>query len=99
MNIKIHSAGFTADQKLVGFIQDKMQRLGTFYDKIIDVDVFLKLDCHAKIRDKVVEVRTNVPGSTLFAENTAMSFENATVDVFETVKKQLSKKKELSKGF
>lgn len=48
MNRKIQADGFVADLKLVEFIEAKTDKLITFYDKIIDIDVKLKTDSHQK---------------------------------------------------
>ncbi|MFC2468555.1 MAG: HPF/RaiA family ribosome-associated protein, partial [Capnocytophaga endodontalis] len=44
MKVNLHNVGFTVDQKLVDFIQKKMDKLDLFYDRVIDADVYLKLD-------------------------------------------------------
>ena len=54
MNVNIHAAGFKADQKLTNFINEKVGKIEQFHDKIIDVDVYLKLDTHSKVKDKIV---------------------------------------------
>ena len=43
MSIQIQAIQFTAGQQLVDFIDKKMGRLNTYYDKIIDTEVFLSL--------------------------------------------------------
>ena len=44
MNVNIQTVHFDADVKLVEYVKSKSQKIGTFNDKIIKVDVFLKLD-------------------------------------------------------
>ncbi len=97
MTIQVHTSGFTADEKLVQFIETKLSKLGKFYDKIMEIDVYLKLESHSKIKDKTIEIRTHIPGDTLFAIEKAMSFESAINYVFEIAKSQLKKKKEKTK--
>ena len=41
MKIKIHSIHFDADQKLVDFVQEKVDKLDHFFDKIITWKCFL----------------------------------------------------------
>ena len=54
MNVNIQTVHFDADEKLVEFVNRKLAKLPTFHDKILKVDVFLKLDnvVH-NIKDKV----------------------------------------------
>ena len=61
MNVNIQTVHFDADSKLVKHINQKMGKLNTFHDRIIKVDVFLKLDnvVH-KIKDKIAEIRIQI---------------------------------------
>ena len=68
MKLKIHSIHFDADQKLVDFVQEKVDKLDHFFDKIIDGEVFLRLDKASNNENKIAEIRLNVPGSNLFAK-------------------------------
>ena len=42
MKLQMHSIHFDADVKLLDFIQKKVDKLETFYDRIIDGEVFLR---------------------------------------------------------
>ena len=48
--------------KLVEYVTNKLEKIATFHDRIIKVDVFLKLDnvVH-NIKDKIAEIRVHVP--------------------------------------
>ena len=78
MNINIESIHFTADQKLLDYIDAKINKLGQFFDKIIDVDVKLRLENSGQIKDKIVDLKINVPGETLFISESNKTFEAAT---------------------
>lgn len=95
MNKKIQADGFVVDQKLVEFIDAKLDKLPTFFDKIIDIDVKLSLDSHQKVKDKTIHILCHIPQSKLFAEATAKTFEEATDNVLDDIKRQLKRKKEL----
>ena len=97
MNIQFHPSGFAASEQLKEFIEKKIEKLETFFDKIIDADVYLKLESHQQIKDKTAEVKINVPGVTLFSSETAKTFE-ASVDLaVESLRRQLKKYKEKQK--
>jgi putative sigma-54 modulation protein len=98
MNRKIQADGFVVDQKLVDFIETKTDKLTTFFDKIIDLDVKLKTDSHQKIKDKVVHMLCHIPNNNLFVEATAKSFEEATDEAVEDLKRQIKRKKEIALG-
>ena len=44
MKVNTQSVNFVADQKLIEFIQNRMDKLEVFYDKVISSDVYLKVD-------------------------------------------------------
>ena len=44
MKLQMHSIHFVADQKLINFIQKKSDKLDTYFDQIIDGEVFMRLD-------------------------------------------------------
>ena len=44
MNVNTQSVNFTADQKLIDFIQRRMDKLDQFYDRVIKSDIILKVE-------------------------------------------------------
>lgn len=95
METRIQTIHFDADVKLIDFAKKKLSKLETFHDKIIDVDMYLKFTAASSaIKEKAVEVKVNVPGNTLFAEERASTFEEAIDVVVDTMKRQLKKTKE-----
>ncbi|MFN3951065.1 MAG: ribosome hibernation-promoting factor, HPF/YfiA family [Thermaurantimonas sp.] len=94
MVVRIQSVHFTADQKLINFIQKKMDKLDTFYDKIVDADVFLKLENTSTRENKIVEIKVNIPGNDLVVKKIAASFEEATDMCADVLSRQLRKTKE-----
>ena len=95
MNVNIQTVRFDADNKLVTHINRKMEKLNTFHDRIIKVDVFLKLDnvVHT-IKDKIAEIRVHVPRHKLFVKATSKSFEQSFDDAFESIVNQIKRKKQ-----
>jgi putative sigma-54 modulation protein len=93
MKLQMHSVHFTADEKLLAFIQKKLQKLETFYDRITGGEVFLKLDKseNSKLKDKILEVKIKVPGGELFVKEHGQTFEEATDVALEALKSQIKK--------
>lgn len=100
MKLQMHSVHFDADQGLLDLIQKKTDKLATFHDRIMDGEVFLRLDKDTINREnKVVEIKLNVPGaSPVFVKEQSTSFEIATDSAVEALKSQLRKIKEKQKG-
>lgn len=94
MKVRTESVQFKADQKLLDRIEKKMAKLNTFFDRIIDADVKLRLENSGQVRDKVAEVKLSVPGTTLFAKETTKTFETSIDMVIDNLKRQLTKYKE-----
>ena len=44
MKVHTQSVNFNADQKLIDFIQKRMDKLDLFFDKIIKSNVYLKVE-------------------------------------------------------
>ena len=94
MKVQISAVHFDADQKLIDYIEKKTSKLGVFFDKITDAQVFLKLENSGQVRDKIVELKLMVPGDTLIATDSSKTFEAATDGVVDNMKRQLNKYKE-----
>lgn len=92
MEIKVQSIHFDADQKLITFIEERLNKLTQYYDKIIGGDVFLRLE-PADRENKVAEIKLMIPGKDLFAKKQCKSFEEATDEAVEALRKQISKHK------
>lgn len=94
MKLQMHSIHFDADVKLLDFIQKKMDKLDTYYDRIIDGEVFLRLENGDRVNNKVVELKVNIPGQTLFSKEQSNSFEAAADSGVEALRRQIKKFKE-----
>lgn len=93
MKVKVNAIHFSADQKLIDFINGRVSKLETFYDKIISAEATLKVEEGADKENKFVEIRLAVPGKDLFAKKIAKSFEESTDNVVEALRRQIQKHK------
>jgi putative sigma-54 modulation protein len=87
------SLKFDADTKLLDFIQKKADKLDTFYDQIIDGEISMKVENSENRLNKVVEMKINVPGTTMFAKEKNKSFEAAVDEAVESIRRQIKKHK------
>jgi putative sigma-54 modulation protein len=94
MKVNMQSVNFTVDRKLVDFIQRKMDKLETYYDKIIDADVYLKVENTSAKENKIAEVRVNIPGDDLMVKKQCRTFEEAVDEATKTLQRALLKRKE-----
>jgi putative sigma-54 modulation protein len=95
MNVNIQTVHFDADSRLIEYVNQKLQKLNNFTDRIIRVNVFLKLDnvVHA-VKDKIAEIRVHVPRHNFFVKSTSKSFEESFDDALDSMVIQIKKNKE-----
>ena len=94
MKLQMQSVHFDADVKLTEFIQKRVDKLETFFDRIVDGEVIMRVEPDDQKSNKSVEIKLNIPGEQLFAEKRAGTFEAATDDAVEALRRQLKKYKE-----
>lgn len=93
MKTKVQSIHFDADQKLVDFIETKLEKLDRYYDRIIGTEVFLRLDKSHDLENKIAELKVKLPGKELFAKRKCSTFEEATDTAVEAIRSQILKHK------
>ncbi|MCX7548150.1 ribosome-associated translation inhibitor RaiA [Xanthomarina sp. F1114] len=94
MKVNTQSVNFNADQKLIDFVQKRMDKLDLFYDKVISSDVYLKLENTSDKENKIFEARVNVPGDSLIVKKQCKTFEEGTDMAIASLERQLKKRKE-----
>jgi putative sigma-54 modulation protein len=98
MTINIQSVHFDADQKLLGFVSQKVEKLNTYYDGIINSEIILRLDKNSNAENKIAEIKMLGKGQEFFAKKQCASFEEATDQACEALKTQVKKYKEKIKS-
>ncbi len=94
MKVQMHSIRFDADQKLIDYIQKKIDKLDKFYDRVIDGEVYMRLDKDDNMENKIIELKLNIPGTQLFVKERSRTFEAATDVAVDALKRQLTRHKD-----
>ena len=94
MKVVIQSVNFNMDKDLGIFIEEKLQTLEKFYDRIIGADVFLKVQKTSDKENKSIEIRLKVPGDDIVVKKTAKTFEDGTLQNIDALKRSVKKLKE-----
>jgi len=94
MKLEMYYVDNDRSETLSNFIQTKVNKLETFYDGIVNGEVYIRTDNGNPKKDKVIEIRLNVPGTSLFAKESAETFEAATDETVEALRRQIKKFKE-----
>ena len=98
MNIQIHSVRFDADKKLIDFVHQKLEKLTQYGEDIVNAEVFLRLDKDQDRENKISEIKLDLSGGPLFARKQSKTFEEATDDAIEALKKQITRHKQKKRG-
>ena len=95
MEVNIQTVHFDADEKLMDYVHKKIQKLTTFNDRIVEVNVYLKLDnvVHT-IKDKIAEIRVHVRNQKFFVKCCSKSFEESFDSALSSLVTQIKRKKE-----
>ena len=94
MKVRVQSVNFDADVKLVNFIQKRMDKLDQYYDRIINGEVYLKVDNNHTKQNKIAEIKVHVPGQEIVVKKQCKSFEHAADMSTDALSRQLKKYKE-----
>ena len=93
MNVNVQSVNFNADRKLMDFIQNRMDKLELFYDKVISSDVYLKVENTSSKENKVVDIKVHVPKDKFIVKKQCKTFEEAVDSACSSLERKLVKRK------
>ncbi|MEZ4970081.1 MAG: ribosome-associated translation inhibitor RaiA [Flavobacteriaceae bacterium] len=94
MKVNAQSVNFTADGKLIDFIQARLNKMELFYDKVISSDVYLKVENTSAKENKIVEIKVLVPKDKFVVKKQCKSFEEAVDTACSSLERRLVKRKE-----
>jgi ribosome hibernation promoting factor len=99
MKVNVHAVNFTVDKKLVDFVQERMNKLEKYYDKVVSSDVFLKVEKTSDKENKIAELKIHVPGDEFLVKKQCKTFEEAIDLCIEAAERLLVKRKEKIRTF
>ncbi|MCQ2244639.1 MAG: ribosome-associated translation inhibitor RaiA [Bacteroidaceae bacterium] len=91
MNITIKSIHFDATEKLEEYINKKVEKLAKTVGNETEVDVQLKIVKPQTAMNKEASISLPYQGKRIFAEKTADTFEDAILQVLDSLKVQIEK--------
>ena len=94
MKVFVQSVNFNADKELIEFVENKIMSLEKYYDKIVDSEVFLKVQQTSDKENKIAEVKINVSGGEFMVKKSCKTFEKGITKAVDSLKRQLNKRKE-----
>lgn len=95
MNVQIE-APFSVSEPMQELINEKLDKISSFYDRITTAKVYMKdeIQRNNHKENRTVEMRVEVPGTSLFAEDSAETFEQAIAGAANKLGRQVRKFKE-----
>lgn len=97
MKVNIQAVNFNVDRKLVDFINIRLEKLEQYFDKIVDVDVNLRVENTSDKENKSADIIVKIPGDDIVVKKTAKSFEEAVDLAGDAAERLLVKRKEKMK--
>ena len=94
MKVFTQSVNFNADKQLIDLIESKVSALIKFHDKIVNAEVFLKVQNTSDKENKITEIKINIPGSELIVKRETKTFEEGVNAAVDNLKRQLKRSKE-----
>ena len=94
MKISVQSVNFNIDNDLVKYIEKKVNNLEKFHDQILSAEVFLKVQSTSEKENKITDLKINLPGNDIVVKKQSKTFEEGAMLAVDSLKRQLTKKKE-----
>ncbi len=93
MNITFTARRFTASDQLKRHSEEQLQKLGKFFDGILDCEIVLE-PTESPTEPQAAELIIKVPRTVLHARETAPTYEQAISEAVDVMRRQLIKHKE-----
>lgn len=94
MKVNVHAVNFSVDRKLIGYVQDRLDKLDKYYDRVVFSDVFFKVDNTSAKVNKIAEIKVNVPGNEFIVKKQCKTFEEAVELAADSMERLLVKRKQ-----
>ena len=94
MHVNFQSVNYTADIKLVEFTQKRIEKISQFYDQIVDVYVYTKVENSSDKINKFAELKIGIPGDDVIVKKVAKTFEEAINNSADSAERILKRRKE-----
>ena len=94
MHVNFQFVNYTADIKLVEFTQKRIEKISQFYDQIVDVYVYTKVENSSDKINKFAELKIGIPGDDVIVKKVAKTFEEAINNAADSAERILKRRKE-----
>ena len=88
------SVNYKADKKLKDFAKKRIEKLSLFYNQIIEVFVFKKVENNSDGINKWTELKIGIPGDDIVVKKISKSFEESINSAADSAERILKRRKE-----
>ena len=88
------SVNYKADKKLKDFAKKRIEKLSLFYNQIIEVFVFTKVENNYDGINKWTELKIGIPGDDIVVKKISKSFEESINSAADSAERILKRRKE-----
>ncbi|MBM1107979.1 ribosome-associated translation inhibitor RaiA [Aurantibacter crassamenti] len=99
MKVNAQSVNFNADRNLIDFVQNRLNKLEVFYDKIVSSDIYMKVENTSSKENKIVEISIHIPKDKFVVKKQCRTFEEAIDSACSSLERTLVKKKEKMRAY
>ena len=94
MTIHFRAVNYTADNKLKEFSKERIEKLSQFYNQIMEVSVFTKVENNSDWINKWAELKIAIPGDDIVVKKKCRTFEEAIHTAAQSAERILKRRKE-----
>lgn len=94
MTIHFRAVNYTADIKLKEFTKERIEKLSQFYNQIMEVFVFTKVENNSDGINKWAELKIAIPGDDIVVKKKCRTFEEAIHTAAQSSERILKRRKE-----
>ena len=99
MKINIQFVNMATSETMEAYTEKKLASLAQKFEKIINANVFFKIENNSKDKGKICEMELSVPGPRIFASSNEKNYELAVKNTISDLIVQLKKRKETTKPY
>ena len=92
--IHFRAVNYNADIKLKQFVIQRLDKLSHFYNQIIEIYVFTKVENTSDKKNKKAEIKITIPGNNVVVKKTCKTFEEGISSAANSAERILKKRKE-----
>ena len=97
-NVHFRAVNYTADVSLKEFAEQRLEKLTVFYNQIIQMHCFTKVENASDRINKRAELKIEIPGENVVVKKMCKTFEEAIDSAADSAERILKRRKEKIKA-